>query len=317
MNVEVTMENIKALTRVAEIEKDRYQRSGDYSVTDLISPPRIVQLRKRYGDQEDQPLSSIIPALIGTFIHEGFEKYLRMWVAKHGYVDYTFEQELCQTIQDRKVSGRFDLKDGKDIYDFKSCKVWKKVFDPTLKEWHEQQNLYAYLCHLSGIEVDTINVIAIYKDWSEGMALRDKNMPQQQIVEYPLELWKWETTREFLDEKLSALISAEDADDANLPMCTPTDRWERFTGGHTVEYAILKTRDAKRATKVVRTSLDDAYAAARGMKGITNESCIEIRYSKRLRCENYCAVNSFCKEYEYYCGAKRSNTLNDYLPIWT
>jgi hypothetical protein len=316
------MDHIKALVRVAEIEKSRYSSSGDYSVTDLISPPRIVALRKRYGDQVDQPLSSVIPALLGTFIHEGFEKYLKMWVKKHDYKDYTFEEqvELEVKLDDgttRKVSGRYDIRDGKDLIDIKSCKAWKMIFDPDMIEWHQQQNLYDFLLWSNGVELDSLNILAIYKDWQENMSLRDKKYPKDQIAEYSLERWNRDMQKEYFMDRLMMHVACEKLDDDKLPQCTREERWERFNGGHTVEYAIMKTRAAKRAAKVIRTSLDDAYIAARGMKGITDESCIEIRYSKRLRCEKYCSVNSFCNEYAHYCKSMASNTLNDYLPIWT
>lgn len=310
------MENIKALTRAVEAERGRYHSSGDYSVTDLINPPRVVALRKRYGDQTDQPLSAVIPSLIGTFIHEGFELYLRKWAEDNDYKDYQFERELMAEINGRKISGRFDLMDGLDIYDFKSCKVWKKIFDPDLEEWHQQQNLYAYLLHLNGVDVNSINIIAIYKDWQENMSLRDRNYPQDQICEYKLELWPWEKTEAFLNERLDLHMACEGVDDGDLPQCTREERWERFSGGHTVEYAIMKTRSAKRATKVIRTCLDDAYIAAKKIKGISNESVIEIRYSKRLRCEKYCAVNKFCNHFKIYSESMASGTLNDYLPVY-
>lgn len=310
------MENIKALIRAVEAERNRYQSSGDYSVTDLINPPRVVALRKRHGDQVDQPLSAIIPALIGTFIHEGFEKYLRMWVDQTGYEHYVFEKELLQEINGRKISGRFDLMDGPDIFDWKSCKTWKKVFDPNMIEWHQQQNLYAYLCHLEGRPIDSINIIAVYKDWQENQALRSHEYPQQQIEEYKLELWPWEKTEAYLNERLDLHMACEEVPDDDLPQCTREERWERFQGGHTVEYAIMKTRDAKRATKVVRTCLDDAYIEAKKTKGISNEAVIEIRYSKRLRCDKYCSVNSLCNHYKHYAEAHASGKLNDYVPVF-
>ena len=43
------LDSIQILARVAEMERDRYSKSGDYSVTDIITPPRIVHLKKRYG----------------------------------------------------------------------------------------------------------------------------------------------------------------------------------------------------------------------------------------------------------------------------
>ena len=139
------MEHIKILERVAEMERERYSSSGDYSVTEIIDPPRLVRLKKRYGSEVIQPLSAVIPSMFGTAVHEYFEKYLKKWVFKTGYAGYTFEEQLEAEVLGRKLSGRYDIRDNLDLIDLKTCKVWKKVFDPNLKEWIEQQNCYAYL----------------------------------------------------------------------------------------------------------------------------------------------------------------------------
>jgi hypothetical protein len=314
------MEKIKILQRVAELERDRYKKTGDYSVTDIISPPRIVHLRKRYGDDVDQPLSSVVPAMVGTAIHDYFEKYLKLWIAKHNYTDYVLEEEVATNVtmgkgETRKISGRYDIRDGLDLYDLKTCKTWKLIFDPGMIEWTEQQNLYNYLLWCNGVTLDSINVVAVYKDWQVGYALRDKSYPQEQIMEYKLNKWPMTDTKKFMWDKLKVLVANEDVEDGALPQCTREERWERFSGGHQVEYAIMKSAKAKRAARVIKTNLDDAYAWANAATGITPDSFIEVRYAKRTRCEDYCAVNKHCKSYQQYIKAKKNDTLNDFLPI--
>ena len=309
------MEHIKILARVAEIERERYSSSGDYSVTDLINPPRVVRLKKRHMDEAEQPLSSVIPSMMGTAIHEYFEKYLTMWVLKHKYQNYTFEEQLEYDVSDRKISGRYDIRDGKHLYDIKTAKVWKKIFDPEMIEWHQQQNLYSYLLHKNGTELDSINIVAVYKDWQEGNALRDRTYPQDQVVEHELSHWTREEQERFLLERLELHKACEDVEDHELPLCSRSERWERFQGGHEIEFVIMKKSTAKRAARVIKTSLEDAYAYARGMKGITTDSFIEVRYAVRKRCEKYCAINGFCSDYLAYDKAKKTNKLNDIMPI--
>ena len=67
---ERSLEDIYVLKRVAEMERERYSKSGDYSVTDIISPPRVVHLKKRYGHLATPDLGASIPSMLGTAIHE-------------------------------------------------------------------------------------------------------------------------------------------------------------------------------------------------------------------------------------------------------
>jgi hypothetical protein len=309
------LEKILVLDRVAEMERERYSKSGDYSVTDLITPPRIVHLKKRYGDVAQQPLEGAIAAMIGTAIHEYFEKYLRLWCDKHDYDGYSLEEQVSIERQGRRISGRYDIREGDQLYDLKSIKVWKLIFDSDLKEFHEQQNLYRLLIKLDkNIEINGINIVAIYKDWQEGSALRDRSYPQHQMIEYELNKWSYEDAEKFLDAKLSVLIENEEVPDGELPLCTRDERWERHPGGETIHYGILKNRLAKRATKVVKGGrLDDALVIARGMKGMTSESVIEIRYALPKRCQKYCDINEYCPFWKNWCKKNDAGKVNDYV----
>jgi hypothetical protein len=237
----------------------------------------------------------MIAGMMGTAVHEYAEKYLQYWIDKSGYTDYTIEEELKLTVKDRLISGRYDIRDGLDLWDIKNIKTWKLIFDPDFKEFVEQQNLYAYLLLKDkGIKLESINILAFYKDWTQGQT-RDPSYPQSQVVEYELELWPYEQTEQFLNDRLQMHIDVEDTPDEELPMCTREDRWERHQGGSTVHYAIMKNPKAKRATRVLKTGdLDDAVAMANGIKGLTRDSFIEVRYAKPKRCVDWCNIKEHC-----------------------
>ena len=310
------MDHILILNRVAEMERERYSSSGDYSVTEIIDPPRLVRLKKRYGSETIQPLSAVIPSMMGTAMHEYFEKYLKKWVFKTGYGGYTFEEQLEVEMLERKLSGRYDIRDNLDLIDLKTCKVWKKVFDPDLKEWVQQQNCYAFLLKESrNIDIKRLLITAVYKDWQEGQSLRNKDYPNHQIEEYELPKWPYEVTKQFIEGRLMLHIAAEDLPDDKLPACTREERWERFPEGHQVAYAIMKNSKSNRAMKVVKTNIDDAFKEVQSMKGITKDSFIEVRYAQRTRCEHWCNVKDYCNDYKSYAAAKQNNSLNDYVPL--
>ena len=313
MKVNTDINSMKIINHLAEMEQDRYQSSGDYSVTSLINPPRVVRLQKRYSDQIPLDPSSMVAGMTGTAVHEYAEKYLTKWIAKTGYQDYVLEEELKLTVLRRVVSGRYDIRDGLNLWDIKNIKVWKLIFDPEFKEFHEQQNLYAYLLHKDkGVTLKTINILAFYKDWIESSALRDHHYPQSQVCEYELEMWPLARTEEFLMDRLQLHIDAEDTPDNELPVCTREERWERHQGGSTVQYAIMKNPKAKRATRVLKTGdLDDALDMANGMKGMTRDSFIEVRYAKPKRCVNYCNIKEHCSFWKHW--DKRGGNLDEQI----
>jgi hypothetical protein len=214
----------------------------------------------------------------------------------------------------RLVSGTFDILHlEKDLYDIKACKVWKTTFDPDMKDWHEQQNIYAYLLNERGIAVKSVNILAVYMDWIASSAVRDRRYPQYPIVLYPLRLWSREEQHEFIQRRLDMHVAVENVPDDDLPSCTREERWERFQDGSQVQYALMKDPKAKRAMKVEST-MDDIIKYAQGAK-VTGESFIEVRYARRKRCEQYCSINEYCNHYRGYAEAKKSDTLNDIIPI--
>jgi hypothetical protein len=215
----------------------------------------------------------------------------------------------------RLVTGRFDiLYDDKHMYDIKTTNVWKLIFDPKMEEWHEQQNLYAYLLHRRGIDVETINILAVYKDWRAAMALRDKKYPQDQVQEYQLKLWDWQESEDFLYDKLTMHMESEKQDDKDLPACTATDRWDRLPSGRAVEYAVMKNKKSQRALRVL-PSLDKAIEYVNKTKAVTADSFIEVRQGIRKRCVQYCEVNDYCNHFIEYSKKVAANKLNEIIPI--
>jgi hypothetical protein len=252
-------------------------------------------------------------------VHELIEKYLRMKYSSEEDVElektvaYPFLLEnSVENTEIRIVTGRFDVLYGrKHIHDNKVVNVWAKIFDPKMKEWHEQQNMYAYLLHLKGTDVETININAWYKDWKEGDALRDRTYPQTQHEEYRLKLWPWQETEQFLLERLFLHAGCEQKDDKDLPACTPEERWERFPSGETHQYAVMKHDKAKRATRVFKTMTEATIYVREHPKGLSDKSFIEVRHAQRKRCEKYCKIKEYCNHYVEYAKKKKTNTLNE------
>jgi len=315
------MKHIQIIRDAFDVYGKQYTSLGDYSATTLINPPRVVQLGKRYSDLVESPIEGMIASLVGTGVHEKMEQLLRFANVKNP--DYMLEKSVVHPFnlvgpgpdfnkQTRLVAGKFDiLRKKKHLYDLKTAKTWKLIFDPDRVDWHEQQNIYAYLLHMRGIDLESINIIAFYLDWIESNALRNKGYPQAPIVEYNLKLWSWAEQKEFIMHKLEQHVAAEDLEDDDLPKCNMEEMWERPPS-----YAIMKNKVAKRANRVFpKATFEEVVTAARSMKGLGSESFIESRHNVRTRCERYCATNSYCSQYQDYMARKQNIGLNTIYPL--
>ena len=270
---------------------------SDYSVTDLIAPPKIVQLRKRYGDLIPYGLpSDQLSSFIGTAIHNHFEKCLWKFKASEGdNSKYIIEKRLWDKFLDRKISGKFDVYHDGVLYDFKNTSSWKWIFGD-YHDWESQLNLYAYFIHLENLPVTALRILAIILDWDKNK-VRERGYPKEKIMQLDLSLWSVEKQYEFLIERLKALVSCEQLPAHSLPDCTAKDMWEKETA-----YAIYHV-SSERAKRV----LPDEDACARWISAdIAKKKTKLIDYKivkrpgQRLRCEEYCDVQGWCKQYKEY-----------------
>jgi len=285
-----------------KVHSKHYKPVGDYSVTTLLNPPRYVHLYKRYVDKADLNYDVMMPSFIGTGVHA----YVEQCLNQTGL--YRTEERMTAEIADRLISGTFDIYGNEEIWDVKTCKTWKVIYDPDFEEWTQQQNIYAYFLHLKGIPVKRLNIIALFLDWIESQALRNSNYPQAPTVQYNLPLWPWEKTKEFLFERVELMKKYEETPDDELPACTSEEMWEDPT-----KFACFKTTKAKRATRVFDT-LDESITYIKNTGGYTNDSFIEIRHGRRKRCDKYCEVNAFCNHYQSYKRQMDDSNLIEIIP---
>ena len=253
------MKHIKVLMDALNQWSKRYKSYGDYSVTTLLNSPRQVHLQKRYGSQVIREPEQQVAAFIGTGVHSMFEESLRL----QAILDpkYEIERTVFDKIQNRLITGKFDiLYDNKHLYDIKTCKVWKKVFDPDLVEWHQQLNMYAWMLRNRGLDIKSINVIAIYMDWQQQRAFRDDSYPNAPIIEYELKLWQDDYTEKYINGRIKLMVESETLTDEQLPFCSSEEMWQRASE---TTFAVMPKKEATRASKVFST-MEEAKEYARG-----------------------------------------------------
>lgn len=261
-----------------------YQRprvSGRISVTELITPPQIRALSFKHWDDMEEDASTRIWAALGTLMHTLLEKH------GQNIEGHLTEHFMEVEIDGYTVSGVADLLDThtQKLTDYKFVSVWSTI-EGVKREWIEQANLYSALFRRKGQEVKTANIVAIFRDWSKNKASQDTTYPQTQVQIYDLDMWPSEQAERFLLERLALHRTAEGG---TYPECSSEERWEK------PEKWALHKAGQKRAVKLFDTKSElDAYVIAFGLdKGHYSER----RPGVSTRCESYCSVAPYCRQY--------------------
>ena len=272
-------------TLVALASRDYYSKGrADYSVTEIISPPRIQRLRREHHENMEQDVSDMLWQLLGSALHV---------VAERGVADnHITEERIIADIGDVKLSGAIDIQrvtdEGIIITDYKFTSAWALRQDKP--EWEAQQNIYAWLVEkVKGKKVTGVQICALIRDWSRREASVKADYPQAPIQVLELPLWPLEKTEEYIKERIEAhrmsKVQADWGDE--LPPCSDDDRWVRET-----KFAV-KREGRKTAIRVLDTQ-HEADELAEKEKGY-----VEVRKGEAIRCTgNFCGVAQWCNQYQ-------------------
>ena len=276
-------------TLVALASRDYYSKGkSDYSVTEIISPPRIQRLRRKHHEEIEQDVSDMLWMLLGTAMHV---------VAERSEVEgHTNEERLSVGIDDIILSGAIDLqkndKDGTIITDYKFTSAWALMNDKP--EWEQQQNIYKYLVErVKKTPVKKLEICALIRDWSRREAMVKPSYPQAPIQILNIPIWTHDRVEAFIKERIEMHRDSKvKADwDEELPLCTEEDRWIRET-----KYA-LKKEGRKTAVRVFDNEQDAKDLLA--TMPDKDKGFIEIRKGEAVRCTgNFCGVAQWCTQYQ-------------------
>ena len=273
---------------VKAIQANWYGGHGEHrfaSVTELLKPTKQLLLSRSHAAEIEQDASEMIWTLMGSAIHK---------VVEAADIDESFQEErLGISFQGEKITGGFDLYHGGIISDFKFTSVWSFIYGSRIKEWTAQLNLYAYMLERQGFEVEGIEVICVFRDWSRHKAASDPQYPKP-VERISLELWDREKTEAFLRERIAEIKANEALPDDLIPACTPEERWE---GPDT--FAVMKP-GGKRAVRV----FDNIQSAREFIVGHpeTDNLRVVARSEPPKRCMDFCPVNKFCNFYRGLTG---------------
>jgi hypothetical protein len=276
-------------TLVALASRDYYTKGqSDYSVTEIISPPRIQRLRRKHFEEIEQDVSDMLWMLLGTALHVVAER--------SEVLGHTNEERLSAGVNGIILSGAIDLQkdeaDGITITDYKFTSAWALMNDKP--EWEQQQNIYKYLVErVKKKPVKGLKICALIRDWSRRDAQNKPDYPQAPIQIVDIPMWTFDRTEAFIKERVEmhrdSKVSADWGEE--LPLCTDEERWVRQT-----TYAVKK--DGRKTAIRVFDTQDEADALLKEMPE-KDKGFIEIRKGEAVRCTgNFCGVSQWCSQYQ-------------------
>jgi hypothetical protein len=273
---------------VALLARDFYTKgASQYSVTELMSPPKIRRMREQYDEEIEIDATDLIASQLGTFMHGKLEGKVI-----EGYLN---EERIFHSIDGITISGQIDIQeqtdDGIVIVDYKFVKAWsiQQHLAGKKDEWNIQLNIYKWLVEtVKKQKVCGLKVCATSKDWSARMVTQE-HYPQAPAIMIDIPMWDSVTTETYVRKRLDMHRFAKQAHEfgEELQPCTDEERWINET-----IYAV-KREGRKTAIRVFK-SIEEATELAEKEKGY-----VEERKGEPVRCAgNFCGVSKWCKQYQ-------------------
>lgn len=303
--------------------------SSDISVTALIDSPQIRYLKKTNNVEYDgiDFLWTTMGSAIHTFLEyaeytqyevqalkqasdvisrhgrkdvgEWIDKFINEKFPDHINHNVVQEKRLHAEVDGWTISGKPDRVelDNKKIIDFKMTSAW--IWDKTDEhdKYKYQLSIYRWLLHQYDIEIDTAEIIFIFRDWSKMTMLRSPSYPRRRVETLEIELMSLEETEAYIKNRI---YLHKEAEKGHVPMCTDKEVWARGAS-----YKCYKKKGKVVNKRAMNGGTHDTYESALAFKAkvkdklMPNED-VEIKYNPpvRGRCESYCAVSQFCTQYK-------------------
>ena len=263
---------------VAAIQNDSYTKGdADISVTELLTPPQLRALKLKHYDELEEDVSDRIWSLLGQSVHTIIER------ATEGLAGVVAEMTLNSEYLGWKIKGQTDniVLTAGELLDFKVTSAWKVRGETPPLEWVQQTNIYRRLAKKEkGIEISSIRVIAILRDWSKNESLRNQDYPQAQVKSFDIPVWSDSEADAFIEERIRLHQASEPAP------CSDYDIWAKPD-----KYAVMK-RGNVRAVKLFEYA-DEAHDLA----ATASNLYVEHRPGEATRCQSWCPVSRFCPQW--------------------
>ena len=278
---------------VEVLSADNYSKGdADFSVTELIDAPRQKQLLKRHSHEMTVDCIDLIYQFDGKAVHallEGADVPEDVGLIEH---------RLSVEVDGYTVSGAIDYYDVKRgvIQDYKRVSTWEVVMG-IKEERHKQLNLYAHLARENGWTVNGLEIVYLFRDWSEARSVREIDYPPDRAMRVDIPLWHPSETLSYLEERVGLHATASATSDDSLLWCTKEERWEDDT-----TYAVMKHGNKRAVAATDKDGRKFATRAAASQWVQNNrphdtQIYIETRAGEPRRCLKFCQAAPFCNQW--------------------
>jgi hypothetical protein len=269
---------------IVTLASREYYSKGEsmYSVTELMSPPKIRRLREQYNNEIEQDVSDMLWSMLGSALHVVMER---------GETEgFTSEERIFATVDGVTISGAIDLQQqtekGVVLIDYKFTSAWAVMQEK--EEWVQQLNIYKWLVeHIKGKKVVGLQICALVRDFNRHE--KKEGYPASPIHMVDIEMWDTAKTEAYIKERLEMHREAKMAHDfgEDLQPCSDEERWMSET-----TYAVK--RDGRKTAIRVFKTLEEATELSAKEKGY-----VETRKGEYRRCVgNFCGVSQWCNQYQ-------------------
>lgn len=283
---------------IALMRQDYKRGDCDYTATQLSKPPMIVRLERDHAHEIEVDAIDMLWSMFGSAFHllasRGASAKREEIAELRLFATYTKGRKKWI------VSGQADLYSGmsKTIYDYKTTSPWTVVFNPKGQpEWEQQLNVLADIFRKNNYGVKGIADVLLFRGWSSSEAKRTPTYPREKAVVLSQDIWPEGQVYSYVVHRCSIFDSAlncspEEIGSKKCPPCSSEEQWCRSEG-----WAVQKI-GRQRARRIFKPDkLGDAQKLA---EDLGNMFMVLPRFGRRVRCEEACTVNKWCKDWNNY-----------------
>lgn len=311
-----------SLSTAVWLANDSYDHNFDpmsISVTSVIKPIKQIILGNRAaastvpGMVEPEELSNLVASRMGTAFHDSIEN---AWLGNYktslaalGYpqrvidmvrvnpeveeedtIPVYLERRSSKTVGPYTISGKFDFVGDGRVEDFKSTGTYTYQKGTNDSKYILQGSIYRWL-NQDIITQDIMAIQFIFTDWKAQQALSDKSYPQNRVLEHKLQLMSVPDTERYLNNKVNQIIKLVDADEVDIPDCTPEDLWQSKSQWKYYKNPAKRARSTKNFNDPIEAQ---QKLIADGNVGVV----VEVR--GQVRACVYCNARNLCKQKDAY-----------------
>lgn len=185
----------------------------------------------------------------------------------------------------------------KTLYYFQVCNTLSWTKQELRKTWLNEANVLAQILRGNDHEVEKIECLMIFKDWSRGRAdANDPNnptYPTKQVATLALSVYKPESVMKFIKARAIQHLKTSEGD---VPPCTDVDRWKEADMWKVCNP--VKDNPEKFITVTggkFFTQEDATLFLSKNKHKLTN-AVIRRETGEYKRCTSYCPVRDHCQQ---------------------